>query len=130
MPPMEMVHDVDPAQALVNALGDLSDIDLFNNQVLVAIYKRPEKTKGGIILADQTRDEDRYQGKVGLVVKLGPTAFVDDDSVKFHGQNVSVGDWVVYRPSDGWPNAVHKVDCRILQDTQIRMRVGRPDSIW
>jgi hypothetical protein len=59
-------------------IGDISTLTLAANNVLVAVYKRPEKTKSGIILTDQNRDEDNYQSKVGLVLKVGPTAFAYD----------------------------------------------------
>jgi hypothetical protein len=62
-----MNHAVEPAKVLTDELGSLDDIQVFNNEVLVAIYVRPEKTNSGIILPGQTRDEDRHQGKVGLV---------------------------------------------------------------
>ena len=130
MPPMRMMHNTDPAEELRASVGDLSHIEVFNNQVLVAIYKRPERTKSGIILADVTREEDKWQGKIGLVLKKGPMAFVDDDRVSFHGQNVKEGDWVAYRVSDGWQLAFNKVDCRMLEDTQIKMRVSAPDLVW
>ena len=42
----------DPRKALLDAVGDLSGFDIFHNQILVAIYVRPEKTSGGIIRPD------------------------------------------------------------------------------
>ena len=67
MPAMIMDHDVDPKEKLLSELGDLSQVEIFNNQVLVAVYIRPNKTKSGLYLSDKTTDEDRYQGKVGLL---------------------------------------------------------------
>ena len=48
MPPMIMQHEVDPADKLKKELGDLSKVEIFNNQILVAVYIRPQKTKSGI----------------------------------------------------------------------------------
>ena len=45
MPPMTMKHTNDPKQELMNKLGDLSGIEVFNNAVLVATYMRPEDRK-------------------------------------------------------------------------------------
>ena len=64
---MTMEHDQDPASALMKELGDIGKVEIFNNQVLVAVYIRPNKTKSGLYLSDKTTDEDRYQGKVGLL---------------------------------------------------------------
>ena len=91
---------------------------------------RPEKTKSGIILSDQTRSEDRYQGKVGLVLKKGPTAFVDPDNKWFVDTDVEVGDWVYFRVTDGWSINVHGVSCRMLEDTDIRGSTKYPDAVW
>ena len=102
MPPALMSHIEDPANEIRKRIGDISKIEVLHNQILVGVYIRPEKTKGGILLTSQTRDEDRYQGKAGLVLKKGPLAFVDDENNKFHGQNVDIGDWVFYRVSDGF----------------------------
>ena len=125
-----MKHAVDPRNAILEAVGDVSPIEIFNNQILVAIYIRPEKTSGGIILANQTRDEDKWQGKMGLVLKKGPSAFVDESQNWFNGVDVAVGDWVFFRPSDGWGLEVNGVLCRLLDDTVIRGRAPTPDMIW
>ena len=125
-----MKHAVDPRNAILEAVGDVSPIEIFNNQILVAIYIRPEKTSGGILLANQTRDEDKWQGKMGLVLKKGPSAFVDESQNWFNGVDVAVGDWVFFRPSDGWGLEVNGVLCRLLDDTVIRGRAPTPDMIW
>jgi co-chaperonin GroES (HSP10) len=130
MPPMRMVHTVDPAKELLDKIGNLDDFTLFGNQILVAVYQRPEKTKSGIILTDVTRQEDSHQGKAGLCVKLGPAAFVSDDNYDFRGQEVSVGDWVAIFVSDGRKITVRDVLCRIVEDHHVRLRIPAPDVIW
>lgn len=130
MPYARMTHDVDPKKTIHDELGDISEIELFHNQVLAAIYIRPEKTKSGLYLSGQTRDEDKWQGKVGLIVKTGPDAFKDDTGKWFNGVDINVGDWIYFRPSDGWQITVHGVLCRILDDTDIRGRMSAPDQVW
>lgn len=127
---MRATHAADPAADLRAAVGNLDGIELFHNQILVATYKRPEKTAGGVYLTDSIRKEDEYQGKVGLVLKKGPLAFVDDASVKFAGQNVAIGDWITYRASDGWALTINGVHCRMVEDSHIRMRVAAPDLVY
>src|SRR4029077_8572724 len=83
-------------------IGNLDNIDVFFNSVLVATHVRPEKTPGGIIRPDRNKDEDVYQDKVGMVLKKGPMAFADDDEIEFKGQDVSPDDWIVYRVGDGF----------------------------
>jgi co-chaperonin GroES (HSP10) len=134
-----MLHDSDPREDLMRKIGNLDHVDVMLNQVLVATYIRPKRTRGGIILTAQTQDEDRYQGKVGLVIAKGPQAFVDDDRQKFDGQNVQIGDWICYRMSDGWqfnvkgmptpesPNGEHH--CRMLLDIDIKAKISHPDDV-
>ena len=67
--------------------------------VLCLQYVRPEvvTTSGGmrLHLAAQTRKEDEYQGRVGVVLALGPDAY--SDTAKFpSGPWVAVGDIVAW----------------------------------
>ena len=130
MPYAPMHHAVDPRKAILDEIGDLSSVEIFNNQILVATYKRPQKTKSGVILPDSNRAEDRFQSKVGLLLKVGPNAFEDNAEGWFKDETFELGDWLVHRPSDGWSINVHGVDCRILIDTQIKGRVKDPDQVW
>ena len=62
--------------------------------VLVLQYIRQQKV-GSIIMSDRTRTEDEYQGRVGLVLALGPDAY--SDKVKFgSGPWCKPGDWIVW----------------------------------
>lgn len=130
MPQMLMKHDRDPKEEIWTEIGDLSVIDLLYAQVLVAVYRRPSQTKSGVLLADVTKEEDLYQGKVGLVVKLGPMSFQDTDEVTFGDLRPKVGDWVLFRASDGWPLDIYKTRCRVLHDTAIRAILQQPDIIF
>lgn len=125
-----MLHEADPKEKLLEELGDISKVELLNTQVLVAVYIRPEKTKGGIIMTSKARDEDRYQSKVGLILKAGPSAFVDEDGKWFSNLDLKAGDWIVFRPSDGWNVTVNGVLCRMFDDTAIRARIPHPDNVY
>ena len=130
MPYMLMQHEEDPAKKIVDKVGGLSSVELFNNEILVGIYMRPKKTKSGLYLSDNTTDEDRFQSKVGVLLKAGPKAFEANDEGWFEGENFNLNDWLVFRPSDGWAITVHGVLCRILKDVQIKGRVQNPDEVW
>lgn len=130
MPPMVMQHISDPAEDLRKKIGDLSDIEVTYSSVLLGIYFHPTVTAGGIHIAPITIDEDKHQGKVCLVLKKGPLAFKDTDTVSFNGFSVEVGDWVVIRTSDGWAINVRNTDCRMVSDTGIRMVIKNPDDVW
>ena len=124
-----MLHKRNPKEVLLEQAGDISKIEVFNMQVLVAVYIRPEQTKSGLFLSDRARDEDRYQSKVGLIIRKGPTAFVDKDGEWFSGLDIKEGDWIVFRPSDGWNITVNGTLCRMLDDMSVRARIENPDQV-
>lgn len=133
----EIAAAADPKTAILDAVGELEDYEIFHNLVLVGTFIQAEKTTGGVYLPDKTLLEDRFQGKVGLVLKMGPLAFKDDNVVKFGGIRVSRGDWVVYRASDGIEQYVRDrnvsgsgISCRIIEDAYIRGRVADPAMIY
>lgn len=128
---MKMEHTTDPAEEILKSVGDLSKYELFGNQVLIGVYKRPEKTQSGIYISEQTRQEDEYQGKAGLVLALGPSAFVSDANYDFKGQSVKVGDWVAIFVTDGRKLMLGGGQlCRIVEDQFIRMRIPAPDAVY
>ena len=119
----------DPTAEILKYVGDLSGIDIMYNMVLLAAYIRPNVTKGGIIRPDENQEEDVWQGKVGLVLKLGQDAFIDDDEVSFHGQSAEIGDWVVFKVGDAWQIQIRDWPCRLVRDSSIRMKVADPSLI-
>ncbi len=134
MPPMLMSHDEDPRQLIFDKIGMKKGVipgfTLFGNRVLLGVYERPSKTKSGIILADQTRNEDQHQGKAAVVLMKGPTAFVSDAHYDFQGQDVEVGDWVTLWVGDGRRLFLNGQLCRIIRDQDINMKIPSPDQVF
>lgn len=129
----ELSKSLDIKEAILEAVGTaVEQYTLFDDDVLLATYIRPEKTKGGIIMPERVKDEDRFQGKAGLLLKCGPTAFRYDRSgmYNFEGDAPKLHDWVVYRPSDGWEIALNGVSCRIIRASMLRGAVEDPSVIW
>lgn len=130
-------EEAETKRLVFEALGELDDIDLAYNDVLVAKHLRTHVAQG-LIASTFTENEDRYTGKVGLVLKVGHRAFVDDDRNQFYGWSVKRGDWVFYRNSDGWDmniarlgrTAQQSVECRVIQDAHIRGRVKYPGRLY
>lgn len=98
------------------------------NNVLLLTYLKSEFA-GLILKPDKTIDEDKYQGKVGLVIALGPLAFKDDERTTFGGLTVKVGDFVVFRQSDGLRLAIDNAHCRLIPDNLIQQITTDPESI-
>lgn len=117
----------DPRQAIMDFVGDLDDIELAGDRVLVASYMRPEKTAGGIIRPDTNKAEDVWQGKVGLVLKWGPDAFINHETGELYKQNFKPGEWVLFFIGDGRAFEFNKAPCRIVRDVHLFARVKTPE---
>lgn len=102
--------------------------------VMVATYVPPEKTKGGLILPGKTLDENRFQGKVGMVVKLGESAFKYtgpyDHEGSYSGTKPKVGDYVIYRSSDGMEMFINGTSVRLIDSHLIKMVIDDPEAFY
>lgn len=128
---LEMVHDTDPRKEIEDSLSPyLDEIEVMGARVLIGVYVRPSRTRGGIIIADSTRNEDNYQGKIGLVLKLGPLAFTADATHDWGDRAPKVGDWVLFRVGDTHPLIIGDRACRLAEDVAIQAVVGRPDMVF
>jgi co-chaperonin GroES (HSP10) len=129
--PTRALRDANDADDIRAKIGPaLEGFQPYFNQILLAIFVRPEKTKSGIFLSDTTLQEDLYQGKAGLVLKKGPMAFTSDERNDFAGLDVSEGDWVVIRPSDGFSLKLGGLMCRVVEDVHIKARIADPLSVY
>jgi co-chaperonin GroES (HSP10) len=105
--------------------------DVLGNRVLVATYIKASRTPGGIILTDKAIDEDRWQGKVGLVMKMGANAFkYIDGSFHWEGPKAKPGDYVVYTTSDTREIGILGVSCRFIDYSMIQSVIRNPDAAY
>lgn len=99
--------------------------------ILVATYIPPEKTAGGIIKIQKTQQENIFQGKVGLVLQVGPLAFKRDRyNCPWDGLVAKPGDWVAFRNADAWDMYLAGVSCKVLDHDNIRAIVDDPTTIY
>ena len=54
----------------------------FGSRVLVQIRSPMRKTKGGIVLTEESRDTEQWNTQVAKVVSLGPVAFRNRDTLE------------------------------------------------
>lgn len=113
----------------LKALGTF-DAEVLHSQVVCMTYIQPSVTEGGVHLPGGTLQEDRFQGKIALVVAMGAGAFKDDKIAQFHGAELKVGDWVFVRASDGMEFFYNGNTLRIFEDVDIRMRIDNPRNWW
>lgn len=119
-----------PKLEIIKLIGNLSTVKIKFNMVLLATYFRPEKTAGGIIRPDANKAEDEWQGKVGLVMKLGPKAYQDDEDTTFDGEKIEAGEWAVYKIGDTWSLNINGYPCRMIRDSSIKMTVEDPNMVF
>lgn len=86
--------------------------------LLVKLEVPPERTKGGIILMDQTRENEAYQAKRGVVVAMGPDCFIPAASFP-GGPWCEVGDIVMFPMSAGLQVRVNDQEYRLMRDSSI-----------
>ena len=121
---------LDKRQGILDAVGDLSGVDILTDLVLVGTYIRDEKRASGLILPKEHLEEDEFQGKVGLVLKAGPLAFGDWETADESGQNARIGTWVVFAIKDTWPLQINGVACRVVPYDKLRMRLSDPKMVF
>ena len=119
---------------VLDELGNLAGIRVTLNQILLAIYKPPEVTRGGIIRPDIVKAEDVYQGIAALVVKMGPHCFEQTSNMDFtwsDDDKVQVGDWVMFRRGEGFRVDVNKRECILMHSERgIKLILDRPDRVY
>lgn len=135
---LQFQHETDPAVAIrLRVAEHLDNLRIGGEDVLVGVWQPPKesRTKGGIIIADKTRDEYQFQGVTGLVLKMGPLAyktertrswFVDGDG---EADPPKIGDWVSFNFKQGEAFLLVDQPCRIVGCQYVLMVIPRPDLV-
>ena len=129
---LKMQHDVDPRQSVLDEAAPYIDgVSLPAYHLLIAVYKRPEMLKSGIILPGTSgpRKEDEWQGKVGLVLKVGPFCYTGENENRFERTPV-VGSWVAINVGDTWAFNLWDLRCRHVHEDDVKMILDNPDCVY
>jgi chaperonin GroES len=97
-------------------------------RVLVLPYTLPSKTKGGIIMADETLEKNRLATNVGYVVSVGPDAYRDEEKFP-NGAWCKKGDWVMFGRYAGSRFKIIDGELRILNDDEVIAVLDDPKAI-
>src|SRR5262245_21583298 len=116
---VELARADDPKQALIDAV-DVTDIEVFGENLLVATYIRPERKKGGIYRPESSIKEDEFQGNIGLVLKIG-------DGLE--GAEDLLHKWVRFGYNDGLRWRYNEVPIRDISIDRIRGTVKDPSRV-
>ncbi len=97
-------------------------------RILVLPYKGQGKTKGGVILTDETMQERTYTTVTGLVLKVGPDAYKDEKRFP-NGPWCKVNDWIIFGRYAGSRFGIEGGEVRILNEDEIIAVVKDPEDI-
>jgi len=83
-----------------------------------------EKTKGGIILTDSSKNDQSYLNSVGQIIAMGDECYSDRKKPW-----CKVGDWVIFGRYAGARISVQKVKMVLLNDDEIIATLESPDVV-
>ena len=97
-------------------------------RILVLPFTPKEKTKGGILIAQETLDKLRIAVNCGYVLKIGPLAYADKDKFAT-GPWCKKGDWVIFARYAGSRLPIEGGEVRILNDDEVLGTIKDPESV-
>ena len=97
-------------------------------RLLVLPFTPKEKTKGGILIAQETLDKLRIAVNCGYVLKIGPLAYKDEEKFS-SGPWCKKGDWVIFARYAGSRLPIEGGEVRILNDDEVLGTIGDPESV-
>ena len=97
-------------------------------RLLVLPFTPKEKTKGGIIIAQESLDKARIATNCGYVVKMGPMAYGDKEKFP-SGPWCKEGDWVIFARYAGSRLPIEGGEVRILNDDEVLGTIKDPESV-
>jgi co-chaperonin GroES (HSP10) len=97
-------------------------------RLLVLPFTPKEKTKGGIIIAQESLDKARIATNCGYVVKMGPMAYGDKEKFP-SGPWCKEGDWVIFARYAGSRLPIEGGEVRLLNDDEVLGTIKDPESV-
>ena len=97
-------------------------------RLLVLPFTPKEKTKGGIIIAQESLDKARIATNCGYVVKMGPMAYGDKEKFPT-GPWCKEKDWVIFARYAGSRMEIDGGEIRLLNDDEVLGTIDDPNDI-
>lgn len=97
-------------------------------RIIILPYRGAGKSKGGIVLADQTREKQQVTTVCGYVLAVGDLAYKDEGKFP-NGPWCAKGDWVIFGRYAGARIGLDGGEIRILNDDEILARINDPEDI-
>ena len=87
-------------------------------RLLVLPFTPREKTKGGILIAQESLEKLRIATNCGYVLKMGPLAYQDKEKYPT-GPWCKIGEWVIFARYAGSRLPIEGGEVRILNDDEV-----------
>ena len=97
-------------------------------RLLVLPFTPREKTKGGILIAQESLEKLRIATNCGYVLKMGPLAYHDHDKFPT-GPWCKTGDWIIFARYAGSRLPIEGGEVRILNDDEVLGTIKDPESV-
>ena len=97
-------------------------------RLLVLPFTPKEKTKGGILIAQESLEKLRIATNCGYVLKVGPLAYYDKEKYPT-GPWCKKGDWVIFARYAGSRLPIDGGEVRLLNDDEVLGTIGDPESV-
>jgi len=97
-------------------------------RMLVLPFKMKDKTKGGVILAEDTLERQQVASQVGLVMAMGPQCYKDKERYP-EGPWCKEKDWVMFARYAGSRIKIEGGEMRLLNDDEILATIDSPEDI-
>jgi co-chaperonin GroES (HSP10) len=97
-------------------------------RLLVLPFTPKEKTKGGIIIAQESLEKLRIATNCGYVLKVGPLAYYDKEKFPT-GAWCKKGDWVIFARYAGSRLPIEGGEVRLLNDDEVLGTIDNPESV-
>ena len=91
-------------------------------------FRMKEKTKGGVLLGDETLERQQVASQCGNVLAMGKSCYSDKDRYPT-GPWCKVGDWVVFARYAGSRIEIEGGEVRLLNEDEILATVKDPMDI-
>ena len=97
-------------------------------RLLVLPFKMKEKTKGGVILAEDTLERQQVASQVGLVMAMGPQCYKDKERYP-EGPWCKEKDWIMFARYAGSRIKIEGGEMRLLNDDVVLATIDSPEDI-
>jgi co-chaperonin GroES (HSP10) len=97
-------------------------------RILILPYRGAEKSKGGIVIAEQTRSREQVATVCGYVLSVGPLAYADEGKFPT-GAWCKKGDWIVFGRYAGARLPIDGGEIRIINDDEVLATIQSPEDI-